>query len=144
VEQLSSAQNVEIHNPYQRQKQRLDYERWLVAMSNRAWRQTINVGGTGREIYPTDGTATEPDELTKLPTLVKSFVVTVPENTFSANTGRFIIGVLEFKARYKFSQRRTDINDLVDERVKYITQHGEPCEIDNVLKTYPRIDIPQQ
>jgi len=75
-------------------------------MENRAWRQTINVGGTGREIYPTDTAATgvEANELIKLPTLVKTFVVTIPEQTFAAGVAaRFIIGVLEFKARYKFS-----------------------------------------
>ena len=64
------------------------------------------MGGTGREIYPTDTGATgvDPNELVKLPTLVKTFVVTVPENTFAAGSAaRFIIGVLELKARYKFS-----------------------------------------
>jgi hypothetical protein len=40
-------------------------------------------------------------------------VVTIPDGTFNANSGAFILGILEFKAHYVFSQRRTDINDLV-------------------------------
>jgi hypothetical protein len=43
---------------------------------------------------------------------VKTFVITVPENRFEAESGPFVLGVLELKANYKFSQRRTDINDL--------------------------------
>jgi len=40
-------------------------------------------------------------------------VVTIPQNTFAAGSGPFVLGILEFKAHYIFSQRRTDITDLV-------------------------------
>lgn len=75
-------------------------------MGNRAWRQSVDVVGTGaRELYPTDTISpnVDPDQLFKLPTLVKTFIVTVPENRFEANSGFFVIGVLETKANYKFS-----------------------------------------
>jgi len=80
-----------------------------MAMSDRCWRQTRGSTGT-RELYPTDGTG---EQFFKLPSIVKAFVVTIPENTFAASAGPFILGVLEFKAHYIFSQRRTDITDLV-------------------------------
>jgi hypothetical protein len=52
---ISSPQNTEIHNPYSRNKQTLDYSKFMVSNSTRAWRQTISLaGGTQRELYPTD------------------------------------------------------------------------------------------
>lgn len=53
------------------------------------------------------------EEFFKLPSIVKAFAVTIPSGTFDASSGAFILGILEFKAHYIFSQRRTDINDLV-------------------------------
>ena len=50
-----------------------------MAMSDRCWRQTRSSAGAGRELYPTDGAG---NEFFKLPTIVKAFVVTIPENTF--------------------------------------------------------------
>ena len=80
-------------------------------MSDRAWRQTRDTAGTGvRELYPSDGTG---DEFFKLPSIVKAFVVTIPAGAFNANSGAFILGILEFKAHYAFSQRRTNITNLV-------------------------------
>jgi len=82
-----------------------------MAMSDRAWRQTRSSGTASREIYPSDGTG---NEFFKLPSLVKVFTVTIPDGTFNAGTFvPFLLGVVEFRANYKFSQRRTDINDLV-------------------------------
>lgn len=80
-----------------------------MAMTDRCWRQTRGAGST-RELYPTDGTG---EEFFKLPSIVKAFAVTIPQNTFAAGSGAFILGILEFKAHYIFSQRRTNINDLV-------------------------------
>jgi hypothetical protein len=37
----------------------------------------------------------------------------VPENRFEAASGGFVIGLFKTKADYIFSQRRTDINDLL-------------------------------
>lgn len=83
-------------------------------MSNRAWRQTREIGSAARETYPTDTltTGVTSDELLKLPSIVKAFTLSIPENRFAAGSGAFLLGILEFKAHYKFSQRRTDINDL--------------------------------
>jgi len=61
-------------------------------------------------LYPTDGVG---EEFFKLPSIVKAFAVTIPQNTFAAGSGPFVLGILEFKAHYIFSQRRTDITDLV-------------------------------
>jgi hypothetical protein len=110
VEQLSSTQEVEIHNAYQKQPTNLNYKRWLMAMSDRCWRQTRDTATGTRELYPSDGVG---NEFFKLPSIVKAFVVTIPESTFDAGSGAFILGILEFKAHYIFSQRRTNINDLV-------------------------------
>jgi len=59
----------------------IDYSKWLMSMSDRAWRNSIKIGGTsGREVYPTDSTVTgvDVDQLFKLPTMVRAFQVTVP------------------------------------------------------------------
>jgi hypothetical protein len=80
-----------------------------MAMSDRCWRQTRGNGNT-REIYPTDGVG---EEFFKLPSIVKAFAVTIPSGTFAAGTNAFILGVLEFKAHYVFSQRRTNITNLI-------------------------------
>lgn len=43
------------------------------------------------------------EELFKLPTIVKAFTVSIPESRFAAQAGAFLLGILEFKAHYKFS-----------------------------------------
>jgi hypothetical protein len=85
-------------------------------MSNRAWRNTRGPSAAGtRELYPTDTSTTgvAAEEAFKLPSIVKTFLLTIPENRFAAGSGGFVLGVLELKSHYKFSQRRTDINDLL-------------------------------
>jgi hypothetical protein len=73
-------------------------------MSNRAWRNTIDASGTGiRELYPTNQPTTQPNENAKLPSLSRTFAVTVPEGTFGAGAGAFVLGVLKFKTTYMFS-----------------------------------------
>jgi hypothetical protein len=44
IAEISSPQNVEIHQPYTKNVMHLDYSKWLVSMSDRAWRNTISVG----------------------------------------------------------------------------------------------------
>jgi hypothetical protein len=75
LNQLSSAQNVDIHQPYMKNAMHLDYSKWLMSMSDRAWRNSIGSGTTGRELYPTDATATgvTANELFKLPSMVRAF-----------------------------------------------------------------------
>lgn len=85
-----------------------------MAMSNRAWRNTLDASGTGvRELYPTNQVSSVPNENAKLPSLSRIFAVTVPEGTFGAGAGSFVLGVLRFRTTYMFSQRRTDISDLL-------------------------------
>jgi hypothetical protein len=55
---LSSPQNVDIHQPYTKNAMHIDYAKWLVSMSDRAWRNSITSGGGGRELYPTDTATT--------------------------------------------------------------------------------------
>jgi hypothetical protein len=93
---------VQIHNPYQKQHAALDYKKWLMAMSDRCWRQTRSASSTTgvREIYPSDGTG---DQFFKLPSIVKAFGVTIPSGAFTAQAGDFILGIIEFKSHYEFS-----------------------------------------
>jgi hypothetical protein len=58
----------------------IDYSKWLMSMSDRAWRNTIVTGGTGRELYPTDiaTTGVDTQELFKLPSMTRAFQITVP------------------------------------------------------------------
>jgi hypothetical protein len=44
---------------------------------------------------------------------VTAFEFTVPESTFGGASGDFIVGFFKTRANYCFSQRRTDINQLV-------------------------------
>jgi len=103
---LSSPLKTDIHQPYTRQSLHIDYSKWLMSMSDRAWRNTINVGATsGREVYPTDSTATgvDVDQLFKLPTMVRAFQVTVPTGSFTAGAGTFLFGLLKLRTTYMFS-----------------------------------------
>jgi hypothetical protein len=77
-----------------------------MAMTDRCWRKTLSFGISSREFYPTDG-ATNADFV--VPSVTTVFQFTIPENTFAANAGDFVIGVFKTKANYVFSQRRTDI-----------------------------------
>jgi len=76
------------------------YEKWLFAMTDRAWRKTITPGLTTRELYPTDG-AGNADYV--LPSMTTMFEITIPENTFAANSGLFIVGLFKTRAQYVFS-----------------------------------------
>lgn len=40
--------------------------------------------------------------------------MTIPEGRFDQNSGDFVIGVFKTRAHYVFSQRRTDIENLVN------------------------------
>jgi hypothetical protein len=56
---LSAPKNTQIHQPYSKHAQSVDYERWLMAMTDRCWRKTLNPGSTTRELYPSDGPLAE-------------------------------------------------------------------------------------
>jgi len=51
------------------------YEKWLISMSDRAWRQTRSADSTTgeREIYPVNSTSGEPNAQLKLPGITKAF-----------------------------------------------------------------------
>jgi hypothetical protein len=40
--------------------------------------------------------------------------MTVPENRFEQNSGDFVVGIFKTRAHYVFSQRRTDIENVVN------------------------------
>jgi hypothetical protein len=98
----------------------INYSKWLMSMSDRAWRNSIDSTGSGvRELYPTDGISSPTvgiNELFKLPSMVRVFQVTVPQSTFGAGSGAFVLGLIKFRTAYMFSQRRVNIGDLVNER----------------------------
>jgi hypothetical protein len=48
--------------------------------------------------------------------MVRAYAVTIPEGTFDASAGAFVLGIFKIATKYKFSQRRTDIEDLVENR----------------------------
>ena len=52
---ISAPQSTEIFNPYARHNSNLDYKKWLITMTDRAWRKTRTPGSSAREFYPTDG-----------------------------------------------------------------------------------------
>lgn len=91
----------------------------------------------------------------KLPAIVKAFAITIPSGAFAPTSGNFILGTLELKSNYLFSQRRTDINDLVlgitagireevvqEERAKQ--NPGKVTYMPSARSTpsYPKIDVP--
>jgi hypothetical protein len=45
--------------------------------------------------------------------MIRAYAVTIPEGTFGAGAGDFVIGLFKIATTYKFAQRRTDIEDLV-------------------------------
>jgi hypothetical protein len=38
---LSSPLNTQVHQPYSRHTQTVNYQKWLMAMTDRAWRKTL-------------------------------------------------------------------------------------------------------
>jgi hypothetical protein len=85
----------------------------LLSNTDRAWRKSISETTLSvREFYPTEGAA-DANENFVLPALVTAFEFTVPESTFGGASGDFIVGFFKTRATYCFSQRRTDINQLV-------------------------------
>jgi len=87
-----------------------------MAMADRCWRKSIANAGVSnaREFYPSDGSTVEDFVV---PAQVSAFQVTIPENRFETGSGDFVIGIFKTKAHYVFSQRRTDIGNLVNETV---------------------------
>jgi hypothetical protein len=75
------------------------------------------VDGT-RELYVTD--ASSGPESFQLPTLVKAFQFTIPAGSFDPGAGLFTIGLVKIATHYVFSQRRTDIALLIDQRTLQI------------------------
>jgi len=85
----------------------------LLSNTDRAWRKSISETTLAvREFYPTEGSANANENFV-LPALVTAFEFTVPESTFGGGSGDFIVGFFKTRAEYCFSQRRTDINQLV-------------------------------
>lgn len=74
------------------------------------------------------------EQFFKLPSIVKAFAVTIPSGTFEPGSGAFVLGILEFKAHYIFSQRRTDINDLVEGIVSVREEDARADERDKIKK----------
>jgi hypothetical protein len=112
---ISSPMNTQIHNPYERNKQKLDYSDFMISNSTRAWRQTLSGATLTRELYPTNSSA-DLDQNFCLPSMVRAFAVTIPEGTFGAGAGTFVLGLFKIATKFKFAQRRTDIEDLVENR----------------------------
>jgi len=46
----------------------------------------------------------------------------VPAGTFDAGSPNFTLGLVEVSTRYRFSQRRTNIGDLVNTQVQAIVK----------------------
>lgn len=110
-------------------------------MSDRCWRQTRSTSSaTGvREIYPSDGTG---DQFFKLPSIVKAFGVTIPSGAFGAQAGNFILGIIEFKSHYEFSQRRTDISSLVDNIVRDKEEAARQSQREDLRKKLAIVENP--
>jgi hypothetical protein len=53
--------------------------------------------------------------------MARAFAVTIPESVFSAGSSSpFVLGIFKIRSTYLFSQRRTNIQDLVDLRTEKI------------------------
>lgn len=95
----------------------------MLSNTDRAWRKSISETTLAvREFYPTEGSANANENFV-LPALVTAFEFTVPEGTFGGASGDFIVGFFKTRANYCFSQRRTDINQLVS-RAKTDMKNG--------------------
>lgn len=83
----------------------------------------MSLTGTGRELYPTDSFAADPNQNIQLPSLTRAFAVTIPENVFVAGSSSpFVLGIFKIRTTYLFSQRRTDIQNLIDARTLKIRE----------------------
>jgi len=51
---VSAPLNTQICQPYSKHEKHISYEKWLMAMTDRAWRKSIGSGTNEREFYPTD------------------------------------------------------------------------------------------
>lgn len=51
---VSAPLNTQICQPYSKHEKHISYEKWLMAMTDRAWRKSIGSGSNEREFYPTD------------------------------------------------------------------------------------------
>lgn len=80
----------------------MSYDKWLLSMTDRAFRKTISGVTNIRELYPTESAADVNAEFT-LPALVSIYEVTVPQGTFGAQAGAFVLGLFKTEARYLFS-----------------------------------------
>lgn len=104
---ISSPQSTHIHQPYSKNHTSLDYQKWLITMSDRAWRQSRDLTSTSgaRELYPVDALvpSTNPNEYFKLPSQTKVFQITIPESSFGAGAGLVTVGVLKFATHIMFS-----------------------------------------
>jgi hypothetical protein len=45
--------------------------------------------------------------------MIRAYAVTIPDGTFAAGAGDFVLGLFKIATTYKFAQRRTNIEDLV-------------------------------
>lgn len=60
--------------------------------------------------------------------------MTIPDGTFGAGAGTFLLALLKFRTTYMFSQRRLNINDLLEERAIVIREEERQRAIDIVKK----------
>jgi hypothetical protein len=82
-------------------KSSVNYEKWLMSNTDRAWRKSISdITLSAREFYPTE--TTDNTQFT-LPSLTTIFEVTVPENTFGAQAGDFVLALFKTQANVCFS-----------------------------------------
>jgi len=95
-------------------------------MTDRCWRKTISnpAVSMAREQYPTDNVGV--NENFVVPSMTSAFQATIPEGRFAANSGPFVLAIFKVRTTYVFSQRRTDINDIVTEVRNRITNEMVP------------------
>jgi hypothetical protein len=68
-------------------------------MTDRAFRKTISGVTNIRELYPTESAVDVNAEFV-LPALVNIYEVTVPQSTFGAQAGAFVLGLFKTEAHY--------------------------------------------
>jgi hypothetical protein len=62
----------------------------------------------------------EVDQNLKLPSMTRAFQITVPKDTFDAGAGNFVFALMRLRTTYVFSQRRTNIRDLLESKINTI------------------------
>lgn len=98
VSLLSSCQDAKLLDPYRGVKDKLHFEKWLVAMQTRAWRKTITAGSTTqREPYVTTSSTANLDQVEVIPSKTYVFGVTIPENQFTASSPPPVIAIFEIR-----------------------------------------------